>query len=326
MTDELKKQLTERFRARSSRHGLQVHGSGRATRDSVLAAFTRVQSQFEGAASQFDYMYTDSIGLVTIGMGNLIDDKSGMNGYGPALDLPFVLKSDGSRASQAEIIQDWQTVKAAHTATGSYDAPHDAQITQLKLTQQALTDLSARQLVINEAELLKSFPDFANFPADAQMAIHGMAWAMGSAFVPRLGFKQFQTAANAGNWTAAKAQSGFKLEAPQRKAAQDLMFDNAAKVVQYGLNPDILYYPGQAPISAPTGGGMLGPLLATVAIGGLLGTGYIYRDRLPALAHRAIDTTRAAPRAVLRLAKRVGSDAKEAAGNNIASLMPKSKA
>lgn len=237
---------------------------GRATRDSVLDAFQKVQSQFEGSAKNFDFMYTDQLGFVTTGMGNKIDDNSptdkspGINGYGPALKLPWVHKSDGQPATQAEIIQDWQTVKNAHTADGTYDAPNDAKITQLKLSQTVLQDLIASQVVSNEEVLLKSFSNFGSFPADAQMAIHGMAWAMGAGFVPTYGFTAFQKAANAQDWAAAKANSAFKGAAPQRKAAHDKMFDNAATVKAADIDPNVLWYPGSAPTTA------LGSVLAVL--------------------------------------------------------------
>lgn len=226
---------------------------GRATRDSVLDNFQKTQSQFEGSAKNFDYMYTDAIGFVTTGMGNKIDDNSptdkspGINGYGPALKLPWIHKSDGQQATQAEIIQDWQTVKNAHTADGTYDAPNDAKITQLKLAQPALQDLIASQIVSNEEVLLKSFPNFADFPADAQMAIHGMAWAMGAGFVPAYGFTKFAAAANAQDWPTAKANSAFKGAAAQRKAAHDKMFDNAAVVAANKLDAAALWYPNAPP-------------------------------------------------------------------------------
>jgi GH24 family phage-related lysozyme (muramidase) len=209
-----------------------------------MDAFVKTQSQWEGVESE---MYTDILGLVTTAIGYLIDDKSGINGYGPALIIPWVHKSDGQPATQAEIIQDWQTVKNAHKASGSYDAPTDRKITQLKISPLVIQDLTASRMADNEKELVKSLPHFADAPADAQMAVHGMAWAMGGAFIPKDGFKTFADAFNRGDWAAAKAASNFRGAAPQRKAGQDIMFDNAAIVAANKLDPDTLWYPGTAP-------------------------------------------------------------------------------
>src|SRR5580692_3183831 len=97
--------------------GLGSTTGGMATRDSVVDAFAKTQQPWEGES---DVMYTDSLGLVTTAIGYLIDSNSNktpmadMNGYAPALTIPWVHKSDGQPATQAEIIQDWQTVKNAH--------------------------------------------------------------------------------------------------------------------------------------------------------------------------------------------------------------------
>ena len=148
------------------------------------------------------------------------------------------------------IIQDWQTVKNAHKASGSYDAPNDRKITQLKIPPLVIQDLTASRMADNERELVKSLPRFADAPADAQMATHGMAWAMGGAFIPKDGFKTFADAFNRGDWAAAKANSNFKGAAPQRKAGHDTMFDNAAVVAANKLDPDKLWYPASAPTTA----------------------------------------------------------------------------
>jgi hypothetical protein len=275
--------------------GADPGSGGRATHPSVMDAFVKVQSEWEGVA---DVMYTDSLGLVTTAIGYLIDSNSNktpmanMNGYGPALVIPWIHKSDGQPATQAEIIQDWQTVKNAHTQSGTYDLPNDKKITQLKIPPLVIQDLTASRMANNEKELLKSLPRFADAPADAQMATHGMAWAMGGAFIPVYGFKAFADAFNRGDWAAAKANSAFKGAAPQRKAGQDKMFDNAAIVAANHLDPDTLWYPGSPPTTAV--GNLLAtvrrPAVAVVVAVGVVVVGGIYflvtqpvRRRLPAV-------------------------------------------
>ena len=241
--------------------GLGASIGGMATRSSVVDAFPKVQSQWEGVA---DVMYTDVLGLVTTAIGYEIDSNSNktpmadLNGYGPALAVPWVHKSDGQPATQAEIIQDWQTVKNAHRQSGTFDLPNDKKITQLKIPELVIQDLTASRMAQNEKELLKALPNFAKAPADAQMAIHGMAWAMGGGFIPVYGFHAFADAVNRGDWAAAKANSAFKGAAPQRKAGHDKMFDNAAIVAAHKLDPDKLWYPADAPTTA------VGSALATL--------------------------------------------------------------
>lgn len=266
--------------------GLGGTTGGMATRNSVVDAFAKTQQPWEGQA---DVMYTDVLGLVTTAIGYLIDDKSGPNGYGPALTIPWVHKSDGQPATHDEIVQDWQTVKNAHTQSGTFDLPNDKKITQLKIPETVIQDLTASRMASNEKELLKSLPGFAKFPADAQMGIHGMAWAMGGGFIPVDGFKTFGDAANRGDWVAAKAASNFKGVAPQRKAGHDKMFDNAAAVVAGKLDPDKLWYPDSAPTTAV--GTALAvfrrPAVAAAAVLGVaaVGGGIYYLVTRPAYRH-----------------------------------------
>ena len=103
------------------------------------------------------------------------------------------------------------------------------------------------------------------------MVIHGMAWAMGGAFIPKDGFKAFADAANRGDWLGAKAQSAFKGAAPQRKAAHDKMFDNAAAVVAGKLDPDKLWYPSSAPTETAIGNALAVVRRPAVAAGITLG-------------------------------------------------------
>ncbi len=233
--------------------GVGATTGGMATRNSVVDAFAKTQQPWEGEA---DVMYTDVLGLVTTAIGYLIDSNSNktpmanMSGYAPALLIPWVHKSDGQPATQAEIIQDWQTVKNAHKQSGTFDLPNDKKITQLKIPQSVIQDLTASRMANNEKELVKSLPGFAKFPADGQMVIHGMAWAMGGGFIPAYGFHAFADAVNRGDWIAAKANSNFKGVSPERKAGHDKMFDNAAAVVANKLDYDTLWYPGSAPTSA----------------------------------------------------------------------------
>src|ERR1700691_4927662 len=78
--------------------GLGATTGGRATRNSVIDGFVKVQSPWEGVAN---VMYTDRLGLVTTAIGYLIDSNSNktplanMSGYAPALVIPWAHKSDG---------------------------------------------------------------------------------------------------------------------------------------------------------------------------------------------------------------------------------------
>lgn len=153
-------------------------------RTSVLAAFWPFTSALEGVVR---WMYLDVKGLVTVAIGNLIDTPDS------ALALPFVHKDTGARATRDEILREWSMVKAHPTA--AHDGHHVLEaVTSLRLTDEGVRDTVMRKLHLNDDVLHGRFPEFALWPADAQLATHSMAWACGAAFdggheggFPRLG-------------------------------------------------------------------------------------------------------------------------------------------
>jgi GH24 family phage-related lysozyme (muramidase) len=208
-------------------------GSGRTVRD----AFVPFTTGFEARVA---WMYLDIKGMVTVGVGNLIDTEGG------AAALPFVHKSDDSPASQDEIRAEWRAVKA-DTALAQKGHHAAEKVTSLKLTEAAMDDLVRKQYDANEAEMRRHFPDWDQFPADARMGLHSMAWALGANLPKR--FPNFSTAVRAQDWTTAAAQchidetgnAGVK----PRNVANVALFTNAATVKANGLDVNTLYYPGK---------------------------------------------------------------------------------
>lgn len=139
--------------------------------DSVKKVFYSFTSRFEGAVP---WMYLDVKGLVTTAVGNLIDPVS------QALSLPFV-RADGSKASGGEIAADWNNVKTRPELAkkGHNEA---RRFTKLRLTPEGMNELVLRQVERNEVILRKRFPQYDEWPADAQLAMNSMAWALGAGF------------------------------------------------------------------------------------------------------------------------------------------------
>lgn len=221
---------------------------------SVRAAFPTFSKKFEGRIS---YMYLDIKGLVTTGVGNLIDP------VGLALPLPFVHKSDAAAATQDEIRADWQAVKGRpDLATARDYLKQFDNLTTLMLTDDSIDQLVLSKLDSNVTTLKNTaeFADLDNWPADAQLGLFSMAWAMGPAFGP--GFPSFRAACAAKDWNTAATQSHMNdTNNPgltQRNAANYTLFSNAAQVVAQGLDFTVLQYPadlasGAQPVQpAPT--------------------------------------------------------------------------
>jgi hypothetical protein len=182
-------------------------------------------------------MYLDRLGLVTTGVGNLVDPIES------ALSLPWK-NQDGSRASPAEIRSAWNTVKARQDWKGR-GGGYFGGLTTIRLDDEGVKEIVHRKLLQNEDILRKRFPSYDNWPADAQLGLLSMAWAMG----PNFQFPKFQSAVNQllPDFVTAAAESD--IHAPGDNAVADrneqnkILFTNAAKVLREQLDVDRLYWP-----------------------------------------------------------------------------------
>lgn len=211
-------------------------------RDVVRERFYDFNAPLEGEVA---YFYQDVLGLVSIGVGILCDPIQ------LAMNLPMV-HPDGSPATRNDIAAEWAKVKALGSgdhlsgnpaARGGhlYAKPH----TRLRLTPEGLRLTLAGKLNQNDVFLRHRFADFEEWPADAQMAIHSLAWGCGPAFrFPKceaaLRVKDFRTAAEECRMVA----NGVELFGLKpRNRANRMLLINAAIVHEQGLSPDTLYWP-----------------------------------------------------------------------------------
>jgi GH24 family phage-related lysozyme (muramidase) len=243
-----------------------VQGSGvapgfQATRAAVVNSFVDWSKPLEVLET---YPYTDAEGLVTTGLGNLVDalapgQQMHVNcGHGTSTPCGQASPTAAARAlawSPDNLDADWSAIKAAWPGTQSTAC---AGITSSRLGPDAVQALVAKTMLANEAQLVALLPGYAKAPADAQLAAMSMAWALGSGF-PRT-FKTFATAFNAGDYATAAAQSHMQgVGIDMRNLANKLLLTNAAKP---GIDPDHLYYLEGLALSLP-GTAMLGPALGT---------------------------------------------------------------
>jgi GH24 family phage-related lysozyme (muramidase) len=236
-------------------------GTAKGIKPSVVLALPQVFGKWEGAG--LPYMYTDSKGFVTTGTGNLIDP------IGAALSLPWK-RPDGSLASQSEITDAWNAVKAAWPGVQSTAC---ASLTTLRLDAQGRAALIKRTLDGYYTYLRGKYPNFDSWPADAQMAVLSISWAWGPGFASVWGAngQAFNAAINAGDFvtagnimrTASVHEESVNPGIVPRNAANQVMFANAANVVRGRKDPDSLYYPTVVQVTAAAAGG------AAVALAGL---------------------------------------------------------
>lgn len=208
--------------------------------DSVRDAWHSYSEPLEGR----EYgLYLDVFGLVTCGVGNLIDSVS------EAQKLPWKRDSDNAPATPDEVAIAWRLLKSRQDLKRR-SAKHARALTQLHLDDADIDALVANKLASNEAHIFSWFPGFSSIPADAQLAILSMAWAVGPAFNKK--FPSFTKAALAGDWFAARSHGKIKEEGADgtpnpgvipRNRANAVCFMNAHFVAKHGLERSVLHWP-----------------------------------------------------------------------------------
>lgn len=225
---------------------------------SVAANFLKFTEPFEGFVT---WMYADRKGLVTTGLGNLIDRSGTISSEGLNLDWR---RSDGTKASQEEIRAAFNAVKnfasqfergADGFLIGIPGGGSDTQqsLTDIRITRSDVLDLVENKLASIETTLRQRFGSWDVWPADAQLGTFSMSWAMGEHF----GYPKFTAAANQlipDFMTMAEESVIPELKA--RSEAQKQLFRNAARVLQTGADPSQVYWPNE--VVAKTGIGLLG--------------------------------------------------------------------
>lgn len=143
------------------------------------------------------WMYLDTKGLVTTGVGNLIDPVE----Y--AITLPWRVRTSGWPASEAQIRAEWTHMKA-QTSLAHQGAAAAGRVATLVLTDDDIDALVLAKLESNHETLRRRFPEIDAWPLEAQLAVHSMAWAMGPGF-PRT-WPRFSAACDVKNWASAAAE------------------------------------------------------------------------------------------------------------------------
>jgi Putative peptidoglycan binding domain len=202
----------------------------------------------EPLEGRVNYMYCDMKGLVSTGVGNLIDaTKQPMTAPSTAersaslnLARQFRWTVAGNPASSDDVANDWDAVKARMDLATSGHLAYKP-LTQLRLTDDEIN----RMIFVRFAEMetiLKSrseFSDFDNWPADAQLALMSMSWGMG----PKFKFPVFQGFVADGDWANSATECRFQPDVGTIKIRNILdaqSFVNAARVVDEGHDPEQL--------------------------------------------------------------------------------------
>lgn len=238
-------------------------------REAIKKAFFDYTVSHEGYTP---FMYADSLNLVTTGVGNLIDASArnsrdtSPSAMAPAMKLPWKLKGDGwtsknptvgRLATPEEVIEEWSNVKLdpMQGKNGGFAYANKTKLTLSMEDIQSLFDETREKM--ENALRSKYFPNYDEWPADAQVAIMSMSWAMGP---ENLGnqFVNLRNALNQNppNFAAAAKSAEIKnfgsLSSPNTFNGRNYtMFMNAADVQANGGDRDTLFFQSG---SIPKGG------------------------------------------------------------------------
>ena len=167
-------------RSPASRHHRQ-HQTGRkhaATRvivPTTKRGFLDAISTFEG---NVPHMYLDTKGLVTIGIGFLIQDKQGKL-TDEAKEWPFLVRGTTTKATEAQIQQDFDSVKARPSGAGIVASSFKSH-TKLELSSTKVDELFQSKVDEFWKQLQAEFGSaFDSYPMPVQYALLDMIFNLG---------------------------------------------------------------------------------------------------------------------------------------------------
>ncbi|MCY1004465.1 peptidoglycan-binding domain-containing protein [Nannocystis pusilla] len=213
--------------------------------ESVRAAYVdfTATSELEGAV---EHMYLDVKGLVTVGIGTLIEAPDGRM-MDKALSIQFFFRGQPDQlATHDDIRADFHAVNSMAPGLGK-QAYQDR--TKLDISNDEMARLVLEMLDSLATELRKTpeFSDLDLWPADAQMALLSMAYPLGGAFAQGGRYPNFRAAVDAWDFVAAAHESHISEENnPNMRArnwANELMFVYADRVHKLGLPYDTPIFP-----------------------------------------------------------------------------------
>jgi hypothetical protein len=212
---------------------------------SAVQTWYRYIKKHEGEVA---HMYLDTRGLVTVGVGNLIDPIS------LARALPFqfkptnrVSKAAGQPATGPEIEAEWNHLKNHLKREEMKVRGHRLcePETNLELSELEVARLFTGKSAANEERLRQTFDRWSEFPADAQLAVMAMAWGLGAGAGISTKFPKFAAACKSMDFEKAARQSHISTWRPERNEASVRLLQNAACVLRNPAHYTVstLYYP-----------------------------------------------------------------------------------
>ncbi|WP_199063397.1 hypothetical protein [Serratia sp. ASV30] len=184
------------------------------------AEFNAVYAKLLENESKVPYMYLDSNGNVTVGVGIKLPSVAAAQKMG-------FLKTDGKRATAAEIKAEFDRVKSVGKGkiASAYKSSGSLTLSEAEIKS------SFRAYVDNDRKSLRDrYPSFYDFSLKIQVALHDMIYQLGVAGLGK--FTNFNTAVNKKDWAKAAIES----KRPDANAARNKFVSdtfNEARAIQF---------------------------------------------------------------------------------------------
>jgi GH24 family phage-related lysozyme (muramidase) len=176
------------------------------------------QSMIKDGEGCIPYMYLDTVGRVTVAVGQMLPTAAAAQG------LMFTRRDDGNRATAAEINQDYQAV--AQQPPGRV-ASFYKQFTRLDMPEDAIDALLDTRIDEFEAGLRRDFPGYDSYPDEAKLGLMDMVFNLGNSGLIR-GFPTFTRAARGKDWRTCANQCRRRGISDARNAMTKKLFEDAA--------------------------------------------------------------------------------------------------
>jgi len=180
--------------------------------------FEEVKALIAPSEGNIAHMYLDSVGKVTVGIGNLLSSALA------ACELAFVHRSTGERATQAEIGGDFEAVsrQAWPRVARFYRS-----FTALELPGPQVDELFRRRVDGFQQELHAAYPDFGRYPGSAQLAMLDMAFNLGTRGL-KTAWPNLNRAIGVRDWATVAIESYRPQSSATRNAKVKALFARAA--------------------------------------------------------------------------------------------------
>jgi GH24 family phage-related lysozyme (muramidase) len=176
----------------------------------------RTTTKYEG---NFEHMYLDTKGNVTVGIGHMIPSADA------AVSLPFVHRADRKPATAEEKKAEWSSM---HAQTPAKVATYYAQFSTMILLADDIKKLFMSDAQSFDAQLHHVFPEYDKYPIEVQEGLFDMIYNLGIGNL-RDHFGPFVAAVQAKEWYLAASTSRRADVQKERNDDIRALFEEAGK-------------------------------------------------------------------------------------------------